>query len=272
MKKLLPLFFLLHFAAILQAQNPADTLKKESVKKNADDPSQFFTRIELFNELQRYDKKGIYVNQTTLRSIFKIGKRFTTRIDLPFVYNSVKTPANYRQSGIGDISFRLLGYKFFEKPKSAFTASIEIQLNTAQSPILGTGKNLLIPVVSYTRVIPRKKLLLSFVFQQANSVSGDKNRSAVSFSKLQAIAIKYLSKRTWVVVAPEWFLDYVNGGLSMNLRSRFTYAPAPRINIWITPSAGIFGDFPGRYQWSLDVGARLFLLRGMNFKKKEAGK
>jgi len=70
------------------------------------------------------------------------------------------------------------------------------------------------------------------------------------------------------VLAPEWFLDYINGGLSMNLRTRMTYAPAPRINLWITPSAGIFGDFAGRYQWSLDIGGRYFLFREMNFKKK----
>jgi hypothetical protein len=71
-----------------------------------------------------------------------------------------------------------------------------------------------------------------------------------------------------MVVASEWFLDYVQGGLSMNLRTRLTYAPSLRTNIWITPSAGIFGNFPGRYQWSADVGARYFLFRKMNFKKK----
>jgi hypothetical protein len=70
------------------------------------------------------------------------------------------------------------------------------------------------------------------------------------------------------VLAPEWFYDYINDGFSMNLRTRFTGAPTPRMNIWITPSAGIFGDFAGRYQWSLDIGGRYFLFREMNFKKK----
>ena len=156
-----------------------------------------------------------------------------------------------------------------EKKLSAFTASIEISLNTAESPLLGTGKNLLIPVVSYSQVIPKKKVLLSMLFQQANSFSGDEDRSDVSFSKLQFITIRYWSPRIWTVFAPEWFLDYVNGGLSMNLRTRFTYALTPRINTWITPSAGIFGDFAGRYQWSLDIGGRYFLFREMNFKKKQ---
>ena len=271
MKRLLPLLFLLHYISFLFAQNSADTVKQEQLKKNADDPANFLTRVEFFNELQHYEKNGsdYYVNQTTLRTIFKLGKRFTTRIDLPYVYNSINTPANYQQSGIGDISFRLLGYKFWEKKLSAFTASIEISMNTAQSPILGTGKNVILPVVSYSKLIPKKKILFSAVLQQANSFSGDETRSDISFSKLQLIVLKYWSKRFWTVLAPEWYLDYVHGGASMNLRTRFTGAPTPRMNIWITPSAGIFGDFAGRYKWSLDIGGRYFFLREMNFKKKK---
>ena len=268
MKKMLFPFFVLFQTATLIAQNSPDSLKKENALANADDPSQFFTRIEVFNELQYYDKTDIYLNQTVVRTILKVGKRFTTRLDIPLVYNSFTSPANYKQSGLGDISFRLLGFKFMEKPKSAFTASIEISMNTAESPILGTGKNLLIPVVSYTLLIPKQKMLFSLVFQQANSVSGDEERADISFSKIQAILIKKWSARAWTVLAPEWFIDYVKGGVSMNLRTRMTYAPTPRINVWITPSAGIFGDFQGRYQWSADIGGRYFLFKSMNFKKK----
>src|SRR3954465_14689743 len=100
MKKLLCLFFLLYHPGISYAQTSSDTLKKEALKANADDPSQFFTRVEVFNELQHYEKNGsdFYLNQTVLRTILKIGKRFTTRIDLPYVYNSVNTAAHYKQS------------------------------------------------------------------------------------------------------------------------------------------------------------------------------
>jgi hypothetical protein len=261
MKKLLMLLFACSHAYTLIAQNTADSLDRERTLVNADDPSQFLTRIEVFNELQYYDKKDLYLNQTTIRTILKVGKRFTTRVDIPFVYNSFTSPENHKQSGLGDISFRLLGYKFREKPKSAFTVSLEISMNTAQSPILGTGKNLLIPVVSYTLMLPKKKMLFSLVFQQTNSVGGDEARADLNFSKIQAIALKYWSSRAWTVLAPEWFFDYVNGGVSMNLRTRMTFAPTPRINVWITPSAGIFGDFIGRYQWSADIGGRYFLFR-----------
>ena len=261
MTKLLLFTFLMLHAVILQAQVVSDSVKPKAPSANADDPSQFFTRIEVYNELQRYDKRDVFLNQTVLRTVVQIGKKFTTRIDLPYVYNSFNHPAKLKQSGIGDISFRLLGFRFFEARTSAFTASIEISMNTAQSALLGTGKNLLIPVVSYTKLIPKRKLLLSLLFQQVNSVSGDEARADISFSKMQFIVIRYVSKRTWIVLAPEWFLDYINGGASMNLRSRLTHAPAPRINLWITPGAGIFGDFVGRYDWNVDIGGRYFLFR-----------
>lgn len=261
MVKVVLFFFLVCYAGSVKSQNSPDSVKPQPAGAAADDPSQFISRVEVYNELQYYDKPDVYLNQTIVRTVVKIGKKFTTRLDLPYVHNSANTPAKDEKSGIGDISFRLLGFKFFESKKSAFTASMEISMNTAGSPLLGTGKNILIPMVSYTKAIPKSKLLVAMILQQANSVGGDETRADISFTKLQVIAIKTLTKRTWMVVAPEWFLDYINGGLSMNLRTRLTYAVTPRINIWITPSAGIFGDFQGRYQWSADVGARYFMLK-----------
>src|SRR5215204_4040406 len=104
MAKLLLCLFVVHLAIIPQAQNSTDTLKAGKITPNADDPSQFFTRIEVFNELQHYDKKDIDLNQTVLRTIVKIGKRLTTRLDVPYVNNSFDSPAKYKKSGIGDIS------------------------------------------------------------------------------------------------------------------------------------------------------------------------
>jgi hypothetical protein len=139
--KLKKFLFIILFGQLFgfaNTQSTSDSIKESKNDAKADDPTQFFTRTELFSELQHYT--GFYINLTTLRTNVKIGKRFTTRIDIPLAYNSHSTSANYQQFGLSDISFRLLGYKFFESPKSAFTASVEFSLNTAQSPLLGTGK------------------------------------------------------------------------------------------------------------------------------------
>jgi len=261
MKKGFLLVLICITAIASNAQNANDSLGKSGIASKADDPSQFITRVELYNEIQYYDKRDIYLNQTVLRNVIRIGKKFTTRIDIPFVYNSFNPSADIKTSGLGDVSFRLLGYKFRERPLSAFTASIEVSLNTAASQLLGTGKTVLIPVVSYTQAFPKNKLLFSILLQQANSIGGDENRNDINFTKIQLIGLRTLSRKTWVVLAPEWFLDYENGGVSMNLRSRFTHAPKPRLNLWISPSVGVFGNFIGRYQWGADIGSRYFLFR-----------
>ena len=216
--------------------------------------------------MQRHNTNDVFLNQTVFKTVVAVGKKFTTLIDVPYVHNSSTTPEKLKQSGIGDISFRLLGYRFLEKKRSAFTASVEVSLNTAQSPLLGAGKNLLLSVVSYTNMIPDKKILLSIVLHQANSLSGDEARANISFSKLQLIGIKYFGRKTWLVVAPELFLDYVKGGTSMNFRSRLAHAPTSRVNIWITAGAGLFGDFAGRYDWNVDAGGRYFLFRSKSKK------
>jgi hypothetical protein len=208
------------------------------------------------------------VNQTILRTILKLGKKFTTRLDIPYVHNSISTPADYDQYGLGDISFRLLGYKFLESKKSALTTSGEVRLNTAASPVLGTGKNLILPVISYTKLMPKHRMLGVIVLQQANSFSGDKNRQTVSFSNIQIILLKYWSKRFWSVVAPSTFIDYVKGGVSMNLEARTMFAPMPRLSFWIQGGIGLFGDFPARYEWAAQAGCRYFLLRDNNGQKR----
>jgi hypothetical protein len=268
MKELLFIVILLIPAAISNAQAKADSLRRKQSGAEADDPSMFFTRAEVFTELQHYSH-DVYLDITTLRAIVKLGNRFTTRLDIPVVHNSLSSEAGYKQSGLGDISFRLLGYKFIETPKSAVTGSIEISLNTAQSPLLGTGKNIVIPVVTYTVVVKPKKILLAFALQQANSFSGDEIREDISFSKLQVILINTWSRRMWTVLAPEWYFDYVHGGVSMNAPIRLAYAPAPRINLWVQSGAGVFGNLKARYDWSLNVGCRYFFMRNSVFYKKE---
>jgi hypothetical protein len=266
-KKLFFLLVLLLLSGFVQAQIVGDSLNGKNNPPLADDPSLFFTRVEVFSELQHYNN-NVYLNQTTIRAIVKLGKRFTTRLDIPLIYNSFVSESGYRQFGYGDISFRLLGYKFIQTPKSAVTGSIELSLNTAQSPLLGTGKNLIIPVVSYTTVLKEKRALLAVVLMQANSFSGDEERKKISFSKLQVIMMNIWSKRIWTVVAPELYLDYVNGGTSMNMEGRVAFAPVPRINFWAQTGVGVFGDFVGRYNWGTEIGSRYFFMRNAILNKK----
>lgn len=255
---------LICLAGNLFAQTSTDSLSSLPVPRviSADDPSQFLSRVEIFNEFQHYDKIGGYnLNQTVVRTIVKLGKRFTTRVDIPFVNNTFSYPQGYEKFGLGDLSFRLLGYKIHQAKRSAVTASVEISLNTASTPAQGSGKNMVIPVISYTSFLKDYKTLVAFVFQQTNSFSGDESRPDLSFSKLQGVLLHYWNKRAWSVVAPELFIDYINGGTSMILKGRMAFAPTPRINIWAQLNGGLYGDFVTRYNWGAEVGCRYFVIR-----------
>jgi hypothetical protein len=268
LKKILLLFLLIHFTGFTKAQT-ADSTRLPEDEAIADDPARFVTRIELFNELQKH-QNNVYLNQTTVRAIVKMGDKFTTRLDIPFLYNSMKTPVGYPSFGISDISFRLLGYKFVESPKRALTASIEISLNTANSPLTGTGKNLVAPMVSYSQAL-RKGVMLAFVLEQVVSVSGNKERENINYSKIQAILLYTWSKKIWTTVAPEWFIDYAGGGSSLNMEGRIAFAVKPRINLFAQAGGGIFGnpDFLPYYQWSAEIGFRYFMFKKPTRKKSK---
>lgn len=251
-------------AGLMTAQSPTDTLSSLPVPRviSADDPSQFLTRVEVFNEFQHYDKAGGFnLNQTVLRTIVKLGKRFTTRVDIPYVTNTFSYPQGFDKGGLGDISFRLLGYNIYQARRSAVTASVEISLNTASSPAQGTGKNMIIPVISYSGFLKDNRTLLALVFQQTNSFSGDESRPDFNFTKLQGIILHYWNKKTWTVVGPELFIDYINGGTSMLIKGRMAFAPKPRINLWAQVNAGLYGDFIARYNWGAEAGCRYFMFR-----------
>ena len=246
-----------------QAQSNQDSIQTVEHGASVDDPSQFFTRIEIFNELQHFDK-DYYLNQTIWRTNVKIGKRFTTRVDIPWVYNTKYSPEGYKHSGIGDISFRLLGYRILESPRSAVTASVEFSLNTAESPLLGTGKNLIIPLITYSRIFKPKKMILALTLQQVNSFSGDETRKQVNFSKFQTILVKTYTSKIWTVFITDWYADYENGGISMNAKLRGGYGATKIFHFWAQGGVGVFGDFIGRYKWSIELGTRFFILRKRN--------
>jgi len=224
-----------------------------------DDPSNFLTRITIFSELQQM-KNDEFLNITTVRSIVAIGKRFTTRLDVPIVYNSTPLPGS-DSYGLGDISVRLLGYRIYGSPKSVLLTSVEFSFNTAQSPLLGTGKNAVIPTVSYSWLFPKKRTILALSFQQFYSLWGDDDRKDFSFTRLQGYHIKAWSKKVWTVVLPELYIDHFSGGMSMNLEAKIAYRITGRLAAGANGGVGLFGDHPARYKWTSEVGLQYLLIR-----------
>ena len=224
-----------------------------------DDPSQFLTRMEVLNELQYRETLG-HINVTTFRSVIALGKRMTTRIDIPIVYNNAPIEG-YDRSGIGDISVRLLGYRIIESSRAVALASVEFSFNTAQSPLLGSGKNVISPLIAGSWRIPKHRTVLAGLFQQYYSLWGDPTRNDVSWTKFQFYLLNAWSKRAWTLFAPEVYFDHHSSGASMNVEGTACYRLTGRLTLWIKGGAGLFGDHPARYQWTAETGLRYLMLR-----------
>jgi hypothetical protein len=224
-----------------------------------DNPSDFINRLEIFNKIQQLQNNA-YLDVTTVRAIVGFGHNFTTRLDVPLVYNSTYIPG-YVQYGIGDISLRLLGYRIFKSPRSALLTSVEFSFNTAGSPLLGTGKNILIPVVAYSWIIPKTRSILAISLQEYYSLWGNRSRQDISYTRVQGYYIQMWSKKVWTVVLPDLFIDYIKGGASMNLEAASVFRFKGRFIIWGKLGAGLFGDFFTRYQWASELGFRYLFMR-----------
>lgn len=219
-----------------------------------DDPSNIFTRIELFNEYQ-VSTEGDALNVTTARSVMAIGKRFTTRIDIPYIVLP-STATTEAASGISDISARLLGYKILQSRRSAMLASVELSFPTAQSPRLGLGRYVITPVLAYSFYLPRRKAVLAMTYQEYYSFGGDESRAHIRWTRMQLYHIRPWSRRVWTLVLPELYYDHAGGSFSMNMEATGYYRLTDRFAVWLKGGAGLFGDHPARYGWTVEVGLR----------------
>ncbi|MBL7851636.1 MAG: hypothetical protein JNN04_12095 [Cyclobacteriaceae bacterium] len=249
------LFFLLFVRA---AFGQSDSLSRHNGILQ-DDPSNIFTRIELFNERQTLTD-GTVANVTTARGIMAIGKRFTTRVDIPYI-SLPRTSSAEATSGIGDVSARLLGYKILQSRRAAMLASVELSFPTAQSPLLGMGRNIITPVIAYTRYLPKRKTVLALTYQDYFSFGGDESRAHIRWSRMQLYHIRPWSRRVWTLLLPELYYDHSGGGFSMNLEATGYYRMSDRFAVWLKGGAGLFGDHPARYSWTVEVGLRHLIWR-----------
>ncbi len=252
---LFPLF--LFVARIAFGQT--DTTANEQNGILQDDPSNIFTRVELFNEYQT-STNGDVMNATTARGIMAIGKRFTTRFEVPYI-SLPRTTSTEATSGIGDVSARLLGYKILQSRRTAMIASVEVSFPTAQSPLLGFGRYIITPVVAYSIYMPNRKAVLAFTYQEYFSFGGDESRAHVRWTRVQMYHIRPWSRRVWTLILPELYYDHATSGFSMNLEATGYYRMSNRFAFWLKGGAGLFGDHPARYAWTVEGGVRLLIWR-----------
>jgi hypothetical protein len=245
---------------------PDTTAIQDHGGASQDDPSNVLTRVEIFNEYQQTTSDRP-VNITTFRGIMALGKRFTTRIDIPYV--ALPTASSPEATaGLSDISVRLLGYRLLKTRRSAMLASVELSMPTAQSPLLGSGRYVLTPVVAYSTLFPKTKSIVALTYQEFFSFGGDESRQNIRWTRFQLYHIQPWSGRFWTMLLPEYYYDHADGGSSMNVELFGFYRISNAFSCWLKGGAGLFGEHLARYTWTSEVGLRYLILRKRPGKSK----
>ena len=141
-------------------------------------PTIFLPRLSLRYEYVK-PETGDYLRQLVLRGDYALQNRFLFRADLPFVSTELETGA---ESGLGDVMFRALWLAVAEK-RFAVAAGTSLILDTAAESSLGTGKNVIVPLVAAAYSVSPRFWVFG-VLQDAISFSGDEERKHVHTASL----------------------------------------------------------------------------------------
>jgi len=191
--------------------------------------------------------------------ISEVGKRFGLRIRARYQNLSVGDPdgdpfSTSEASGIGDLDARVLWMAHASKG-FIFVPGLEAFFDTGTNPAIGSGANILAPVVF--GVFPGllgKASLFAPGYQYLFDISGDET---ISRSQLDLYFVWILAKgKNWLIVDPQIILDHDTDKIPALCEVEFGYMIAPSVgaSTYLRPGVGIGSDRP--YTWNLEVGLK----------------
>ena len=190
--------------------------------------------------------------------VYDMGKKFGLRMRARYQNLSVGDPdgdpfSSLEASGIGDLDFRVLWMAHASK-SFIFVPGIEAIFDTGTNPAIGSGANILAPVVF--GVFPGllgKGSLFAPGYQYLFDVSGE----TVSRSQIDLYFVWLLAKgRNWLIVDPQVIIDHEYDKTPALCEVEFGYmiAPLAGASTYLRPGVGIGPDRP--YDWNLEVGLK----------------
>ena len=191
--------------------------------------------------------------------VYDMGKKFGLRMRARYQNLSVGDPdgdpfSSSEASGIGDLDARVLWMAHASK-SFIFVPGIEAIFDTGTNPAIGSGANILAPVVF--GVFPGllgKASLFAPGYQYLFDISGDKT---VSRSQIDLYFVWLLAKgKNWLIVDPQVIIDHESDKTPALCEVEFGYMIAPSVgaSTYLRPGVGIGSDRP--YNWNLEVGLK----------------
>lgn len=195
---------------------------------------------------------------------YNMGQRFQVRLKSRYKSLNIDNPDNApfnasNVSGIGDMDLRILYMAYTSKNrKFSLAAGLEATFNLATNDALGTGKNLLSPMLF--GVFPGllgKGSLFAPAYQYVFDIGGDPARANVNRSQIDLYFVWLLAKgKNWLIVDPQIVIDHDTGKVPMLAEVEWgtMIKPVPGASVYIRPGVGFGMDRP--YTWNLEAGLK----------------
>jgi hypothetical protein len=241
--------------ALAQEANAAQANAAESVIKRLD-PTDFKTRAELRYEYQ--EPQGPGTRQLIVpRFEYAVSKTLGFRFEVPYVVNRPHEPGVPDEEGIGDAMLRA-HYRIMRGPTYALVGAVEVFFDTASEERLGTGKNVVAPLVFASIDVPQLNSVFFPFAQQFVSVSGSDDRMDINTSLLRTGLLTRWPNRFYTFVEPSLYIDWERDARTgFTLEVELGRLITRSIGVWARPGVGLWGDdIPQVYDWNFEVGFR----------------
>ena len=182
------------------------------------------------------------------------------RIETPIVFSHAGAPNNDTESGLGDVLFRG-SYRVARGAGYAIVAGGELILNTATSVDLGTGKNVIAPLIFASINVPQYNSVVFPFLQYYFTLGGDDARQDVNYTSIKSAYLTRWPNLVYTIVEPQVIVDHERAdkiGLTLDGEiGRFLNRDTA---IWVRTGIGLVGEgLPQVYDWKFEVGVRFFL-------------
>ena len=231
----------------------------DAMPKSGQPPDFTTTRFEIRNEYENLQGGGT-VDMIVPRLDISASQALSFRIETPIVFADPGTPNDNGESGMGDILFRG-SYRITGGPGYAIVVGSELILDTATRDSLGTGKNVIAPLVFASIDVPRCDSVVFPFLQRYLTLGGDDSRPDVNYTSLKSPFLTRWPNLLYSIVEPQVVIDHERADkVGMTLEGEVGKFLNRDLAIWGRSGIGLFGDnLPQVYDWKLDVGVRFFL-------------
>jgi hypothetical protein len=217
------------------------------------------SRVEIRDEIQDLQGGGT-VSMMVPRVDFPVSPDLSFRFETPIAFADSGPPNNEAASGIGDLLFRG-SYRVARGPGYAIVAGSELILNTATKDVLGTGKNVIAPLVFASVDLPQYDSVVFPFLQHYVTLGGDDARRDVHYTSIKAAFLTRWPNLIYTIGEPQVIVDHERADkVGMTLEGEIGRFLNRDTAIWARPGVGLFGDnLPQVYDWKFEIGVRFFL-------------